>query len=87
MKILFCCHGNICRSPMAEFVMKKLADEAGRDDLHVESAALHTDEIGNDIHPGKRGDQRRGSQQGAEGGDIAFCLQADEGAPVQAACS
>lgn len=54
MRILFCCHGNICRSPMAEFVMKKLAAEAGRNDLLVESAALHTDEIGNDIHPGTR---------------------------------
>lgn len=58
MKILFCCHGNICRSPMAEFVMKKLAAEAGRDDLLVESAALHADEIGNDIHPGTRAQLR-----------------------------
>lgn len=58
MKILFCCHGNICRSPMAEFVMKKLAAEAGRDDLLIESAALHTDEIGNDIHPGTRAQLR-----------------------------
>ena len=54
MRILFCCHGNICRSPLAEFVMKKLAAEDRRDDLLVESAALHTDEIGNDIHPGTR---------------------------------
>ena len=53
-KILFVCHGNICRSPMAEFVMKKLAADAGRDDLIIESAALHTDEIGNDIHHGTR---------------------------------
>ena len=49
-KILFLCHGNICRSPMAEFVMKELVRRAGRDDIVVESAALHTDEIGNDIH-------------------------------------
>ena len=53
-RILFLCHGNICRSPMAEFVMKKLLAEAGREDVRVESAALHTDEIGNDIHPGTR---------------------------------
>ena len=53
-KILFVCHGNICRSPMAEFVMKELAADAGRDDLIIESAALHTDEIGNDIHHGTR---------------------------------
>lgn len=53
-KILFLCHGNICRSPMAEFVMKELVRRAGRDDIAVESAALHTDEIGNDIHRGTR---------------------------------
>ena len=52
--ILFLCHGNICRSPMAEFVMKKLLADAGRDDVKVESAALHTDEIGSDIHYGTR---------------------------------
>ena len=54
MKILFLCHGNICRSPMAEFVMKDLLRKAGRTDVIVESAALHTDEIGNDIHYGTR---------------------------------
>ena len=53
-KILFLCHANICRSPMAEFVMKELVRRAGRDDIVVESAALHTDEIGNDIHYGTR---------------------------------
>ena len=40
MKILFVCHGNICRSPMAEFVMKDPLRKAGRDDVEVESAAL-----------------------------------------------
>ena len=54
IKILFLCHGNICRSPMAEFVMKELVRRAGRNDIVVESAALHTDEIGNDIHYGTR---------------------------------
>ncbi len=54
MKIIFLCHGNICRSPMAEFVMKHLASEAGRKDLEIESAALHNDEIGSDIHSGTR---------------------------------
>ena len=43
MKILFVCHGNICRSPMAEFVMKDLLAKAGIEDVMVESAAMHTD--------------------------------------------
>ena len=54
MKLLFVCHGNICRSPLAEFVMKDLLRKAGRSDVAVESAALHTDELGNDIHHGTR---------------------------------
>ena len=53
-RILFLCHGNICRSPMAEFVMKELLRQAGITNIQVESGALHTDEIGNDIHPGTR---------------------------------
>jgi protein-tyrosine phosphatase len=53
-RILFVCHGNICRSPMAEFVMKELVRRAGRNDIEVASAALHTDELGNDIHRGTR---------------------------------
>ncbi len=51
-KILFLCHGNICRSPMAEFVMKKLTAEAGvGDTLRIESAATSREEIGNDLYP------------------------------------
>jgi Protein-tyrosine-phosphatase len=54
-KILFVCHGNICRSPMAEFVMKHLVREAGlADNILVESKALHRDEIGSDTHRGTR---------------------------------
>ena len=54
-KILFVCHGNICRSPMAEFIMKKLVKDAGREnDFVIESAATSTEEIGNDIHRGAR---------------------------------
>ena len=53
-RILFVCHGNICRSPMAEFVMKDLLAREGIANVSVESAALHTDEIGNDIHNGTR---------------------------------
>ena len=51
-KILFICHGNICRSPMAEFMMKHLAEQAGRaDEFEIASAAVSTEEIGNDIYP------------------------------------
>ncbi len=51
-KILFLCHGNICRSPMAEFVFKKLAADAGREgEFEIASAALSREEIGNDIYP------------------------------------
>ena len=54
-KILFVCHGNICRSPMAEFVMKKLVAEAGRgDDFHIESAAVSAEELGNPVYPPAR---------------------------------
>ena len=55
IKILFVCHGNICRSPMAEFVMKELVRRAGREDeFLIESAATSREEIGNDIHYGTR---------------------------------
>lgn len=51
-KVLFICHGNICRSPMAEFVMKQLVAQAGREqEFLIESAAVSTEEIGNDIYP------------------------------------
>ncbi len=52
IRILFVCHGNICRSPMAEFVMKHLVHEAGRDaEFYIESAATSTEEIGNEVYP------------------------------------
>ena len=54
-KIMFVCHGNICRSPMAEFVMKKLVTERGLSSVfEIASSATSTEEIGNDIHPGTR---------------------------------
>ena len=54
-KILFICHGNICRSPMAEFVMKRLVDEAGMaEQFEIASAATSTEEIGNPVYPPAR---------------------------------
>lgn len=51
-RILFICHGNICRSPMAEFVMKDMVAQVGREDeFYIESAATSTEEIGNDMYP------------------------------------
>ena len=56
IRILFLCHGNICRSPMAEFIMKDLVKKAGREDeIVVDSKALTTEEIGNDMYlPAKK---------------------------------
>lgn len=55
LKILFICHGNICRSPMAEFVMRNMISKAGLSrEIYVESAATSTEELGNDIHSGTR---------------------------------
>lgn len=54
-KILFVCHGNICRSPMAEFVMKHLVKQAGHEDqFEIESAATSREEIGNPVYPPAR---------------------------------
>ena len=53
--ILFICHRNICRSPMAEFVMRHSVKEAGMEtDFHIESAATSTEEIGNSVYPPAR---------------------------------
>ena len=55
LKILFICYGNICRSTMAEFVMKDLVEKAGLSHrFHIESAATSTEEIGNPVHHGTR---------------------------------
>ena len=54
-KVLFICHGNICRSPMAEFVMKDLVAKAGLSDkFEIASAATSTEEIGNPVYPPAR---------------------------------
>ena len=60
VKILFVCHGNICRSPMAEFVMKDLVRKAGISDrVHVASAAVSREEIGNPVYPPARRELQR----------------------------
>ena len=54
-KILFICHGNICRSPMAEFMMKDLVKKEGQEDRFlIESAAVSREEIGNPVYPPAR---------------------------------
>ena len=54
-KILFVCHGNICRSPMAEFVMKDLVRKKGESNLfEIASAAVSTEELGNPVYPPAR---------------------------------
>ena len=52
IKIMFVCHGNICRSPMAEFIMKKLVSDMGySDNFYIVSSATSTEEIGNSVYP------------------------------------
>ena len=56
-KILFVCHGNICRSPMAEFVMKEMISKCADSrcaDFVIASAATSTEEIGNPVYPPAR---------------------------------
>ena len=55
ISILFVCHGNICRSPMAEFVMKDVVRRAGVEErFYIESAATSTEELGNPVYPPAR---------------------------------
>ena len=55
MRILFICHGNICRSPMAEYIMKELVKREGvAGDWEIESAAVSREEIGNPVYPPAR---------------------------------
>lgn len=60
VKILFICHGNICRSPMAEYVLKDMVRKAGvEDQFYIDSAATSMEEIGNPVHRGTRDKLRR----------------------------
>ena len=72
IKVLFVCHGNICRSPMAEFMFKDMVRRAGREaEFYIESAATSREEIGNDVHRGTKARlreagipfERRGARQ------------------------
>jgi len=55
IKVLFICHGNICRSPMAEFTMKDMVKKAGLEaDFQIASAATSREEIGNPVYPPAR---------------------------------
>ena len=62
IKILFCCHGNICRSPMGEFVLKDMVKKAGLEHrFHIASAAVSREESGNGVYPPARRElERRG---------------------------
>ena len=54
-KIMFVCHGNICRSPMAEFLFKKMVKEKGKQDEYlIKSSATSYEELSNPVHPGTR---------------------------------
>lgn len=76
-KILFVCHGNICRSPMAEFILKDLAEKAGRGgEFSVASAATSGEEAGNPLYPPAR---RELARHGVPcGGHTARRLRADD---------
>ena len=55
IRVMFVCHGNICRSPMAEFIMKKLTSEAGMSgEVYIASCATSTEELGNPVYPPAR---------------------------------
>lgn len=57
-RIMFVCHGNICRSPMAEFIMKELVKDSPTEFV-ISSAATSTEEIGNPIYPPARAELKR----------------------------
>ena len=60
IKVLFVCHGNICRSPMAEFVLKDMVKKAGASDrFQIESVAVSREELGNPVYPPARREMQR----------------------------
>lgn len=78
IRILFVCHGNICRSTMAEFVLKDMVARRGlADRFHIESAATSTEEIGNPVHPGTVSVLRKHGIGGFEGKRARQLTRAD----------
>ena len=77
VSIMFVCHGNICRSPMAEFVMKNLVKKAGMEhQAQISSSATSTEEIGNPVH---RGTRERLAREGiSTAGKFAVQLRRDD---------
>ena len=60
IKVLFVCHGNICRSPMAEFVLKDMVKKAGRsDEFQIASVATSREELGNPVYPPAKREMNR----------------------------
>ena len=99
MKILFVCHGNICRSPMAEFALKDLLEKSSlAAKFEVESAAVSSEELGNPVYPparevlakngisceGKRA--RKMSASDYEKFDLILCMDADNIRRARAIC-
>ena len=77
INILFICHGNICRSPTAEFVMKHLVKQAGlENEFHIASAATHTDELGEPVYPPSR---KKMAENGIDcSGKVARLMRPDD---------
>ena len=60
IKVLFVCHGNICRSPMAQFVLQDMVKKAGVEDrFHIASVAVSREELGNPVYPPARRELNR----------------------------
>lgn len=88
IKILFVCHGNICRSPMSEYVMKDLVAKRGLSDcFYIDSAATSTEEVGSGVHRGTRsklrevgipcGDHRSRQMRRADYGEYDYLVGMD----------
>lgn len=83
IRVLFVCHGNICRSTMAEFVLKDMVARRGlAEQFRIESAATSTEEIGNPVHPGTAAVLREHGIGGFEGKRARQLRRADYDAPI-----